>query len=235
MSQNKTIVPGVDYNNYDAGDADSIYGSLYSRTGEDSQRTFVPGVNKQPLPISTKGSVISNVPQTVSPHPKVRQIVLQERVVVGVLFSISRGLLGEIFPLYLGKNIIGQSMNCDITLNEKNVSNEHAIIYIRKNGDFYESTIMDLNSTYGTRVNEIDARYDTVPVKEDDILVIGNHYKFIIKFFEVERHGLTEEEDFEDSNSDSVSMSMENAASENVDFYNPTSKEDGDSSRTVIY
>ena len=34
MSQNKTIVPGVDYNNYDTGDADSVYGSLYSRSGD---------------------------------------------------------------------------------------------------------------------------------------------------------------------------------------------------------
>jgi len=233
MSQNKTIVPGVDYNNYDTGDVDSVYGSLYSRSGDDSQRTFVPGVNKQPLPTPTAGSVISNIPQTVSSQISGRQLVLQERVVVGVLFSISRGLLGEIFPLYLGKNIIGQSANCDITLNEKNVSNEHAILHIRKNGNLYESSITDFNSTYGTRVNDVDARYDTVSVKEDDILVIGNHYKFIVKFFEVERYGLTEEEDFEDSNP--VSMSINNTMSADVDFYKPTSKEEGNSSRTVIY
>lgn len=233
MSQNKTIVPGVDYNSYDAGETDSIYGSMYSRSGDDSQRTFVPGVNKQPLPTPTKGSVISGVPQTTSPQIKGRQIVLQERVLVGVLFSISRGLLGEIFPLYLGKNIIGQSVNCDITLNEKNVSNEHAILYVRKNGTVYESTITDFNSTYGTRVNEIDARYDSVPVKEDDVIVIGNHYKFIVRFFEVERHGLTEEEDFEDS--DSVSGGLENAVSADAGFYKPTNREDGESSRTVIY
>ena len=235
MSQNKTIVPGVDYNNYDTGDADSVYGSLYSRSGDDSQRTYVPGVNKQPSPTPTKGSVISSIPQTASPQINGRQLVLQERVVVGVLFSISRGLLGEIFPLYLGKNIIGQSVNCDITLNEKNVSNEHAILHIRKNGNLYESSITDFNSTYGTRVNDIDARYDTVPVKENDILVIGNHYKFIVKFFEVERYGLTEEEDFEDSCSNPVSLSMDNTVSADVNFYKPTSKEDGDSSRTVIY
>lgn len=233
MSQNKTIVPGVNYNNYDTGDADSVYGSLYSRSEDDNQRTFVPGVNKQPLPTPAKGSVISNIPQIASPQINGRKIVFQERVVVGVLFSISRDLLGEIFPLYLGKNIIGQSVNCDIILNENNVSNEHAILHIKKNGNNYESSITDYNSTYGTRVNEIDARYDTVPVKENDILVIGNHYKFIVKLFEVERYGLTEEEDFEDSNSNSISQGLEDAA--NVDFYKPSSKENGDSSRTVIY
>ncbi len=234
MSQDKTVVPGVDYSNYETGDADSPYGSLYSRSVDDGQRTFVPGVNKQPMPNLTNGAVVSNNSQLKNPQVNTRKILLQERVVVGVLFSISRGLLGEIYPLYLGKNIIGRSENCDIMLNEKNVSNEHAILYVKKNRSDYEATITDLNSTYGTQVNEVDARYDMVHIKEDDVIIIGNHYKLIVKLFEVERLGLTEEEDFEDFTSFANPSDMENTVSADTDFYKPTSKED-DSSRTVIY
>jgi len=234
MSQNKTIVPGVDYNSYDEANADSLYGSMYSRSADDDKRTFVPGVGSHPSmpPVGVLGHQIQTVP--VSREGETRQIKLQERVVVGVLFSVSRGLLGEIFPLYLGRNIIGQTPNSDITLCERTVSPAHAILHTKKSEHGCEAEITDFNSVFGTRVNDEDARYDTLPVKENDVITIGAHYKFVVKFFDVEQCGMGEEPDFEDV-ADNIHANTQNASDVSNDFYRPSAKENEDSSRTVIY
>ena len=134
MSQNKTIVPGVDYDNLGSTELDdSLYGSLYSRSEASDNRTYIPDVSKP------SGGLGQEVKPLLEPSwgqgEGTRQVSLQNRVVVGVLFSISHGLLGEIFPLYLGRNVIGQTANCDICLKEMTVSSEHAILYIRKEGN----------------------------------------------------------------------------------------------------
>ncbi len=234
MSQNKTIVPGVDYDNHNDSQDDLVYGGLYSRSGDDSQRTYVPGMRQQPSSVLPNNSVVSNSPISQNQRENNRQIVMQERVVVGVLFSISRGLLGELFPVYLGKNIIGRTPICDIPLKEKTVSPEHAILHTRKTESGLEASITDFNSTFGTQINEIDARYETIPVKENDIITIGSHYQFVIKFFEIEKCGLAENLDFEEPSSDNSIGDYNNVISADVDFYRPT-REEEDSSRTVIY
>ena len=132
MSQNKTIVPGVDYDNHNDSQDDLVYGGLYSRSGDDSQRTYVPGMRQQPSSVLPNNSVVSNSPILHNQRENNRQIVMQERVVVGVLFSISRGLLGELFPVYLGKNIIGLTPKCDISLKEKVYSKMKNIFHLIK-------------------------------------------------------------------------------------------------------
>ena len=234
MSQNKTIVPGVDYDNHNDSQDNLAYGDLYSRSSDDSQRTYVPGVRQQPSSVLPNNSVVCNSPILHDQRKNNRQIVMQERVIVGVLFSISRGLLGELFPIYLGKNLIGQTPICDIPLKEKTVSPEHAILHTRKTETGLEAIITDFNSTYGTQVNEIDARYETIPVKDNDIITIGSHYQFVIKFFDMEKCGLAENLDFEEPSSDNSIGDYNHVTSADVDFYRPT-REEKDSSRTVIY
>lgn len=239
MSQNKTIVPGVDYENLGNTELDdSLYGSLYSRSEASDNRTYIPDVSK---PLDGLGQKV--MPQrgsSLGQAEENRQVSLQNRVVVGVLFSISRGLLGEIFPLYLGRNVIGQTANCDICLREKSVSSEHAILYIRKEGNPAQlnMTITDYNSTYGTTVNEMDARYETLPINENDVLTIGKHYQFLVKVFDVENARLTEDMGFEEltDNSMGTGYPYEEATNQNVsnDFYTPTQNKDN-SSRTVLY
>lgn len=239
MSQNKTIVPGVDYDNLGNTELDdSLYGNLYSRSESSDNRTYIPDVSKP-----SEGLGQGVIPQREQPFGQAegsRQVSLQNRVVVGVLFSISRGLLGEIFPLYLGRNVIGQTANCDICLKEKSVSSEHAILYIRKEGNPTQlnMTITDYNSTYGTTVNEMDARYETLPVNENDVLTIGKHYQFLVKVFDVEKARLAEDMGFEEliDNSMGTGYPYEEVPSQNVsnDFYTPTQNKDN-SSRTVLY
>lgn len=237
MSQNKTIVPGVDFEKLSRdGVADSFYESLYSRTSANDNHTFIGGGELIGQKVDTHPSSSILPKQTIS--EKCRTLIIKERVIVGILFSISKGLLGEILPIYLGKNIVGKKKNCDIVLSEATVSDEHAIIHTRKIENGIETTITDFNSMYGTLVNEADARYDTLPVHENDIITIGQHYRFIIKLFETEKNNLYEDAEFEDLSVDQPSAGIEMSSSSNdnseIDFYTPSSK-NNDSSRTVIY
>lgn len=240
MSQNKTIVPGMDFMGNNGG-ADDFYASLYNRTGSDQGRTSVPDIAKPSTPMPLVSQPVPDVSATSTPiatqalRSSKRQVVFQERVVVGVLFSVSRGLLGELFPVYLGKNIIGQDPDCDIILSERNVSAHHAILFVRDGEDGCDATITDFNSTYGTRVNDEDARYDTVNVHDDDILTVGNHYQLVVKFFNAFRRGLTEDADFEDPESFSDIPGVIGGGMTPVDdFYRPSNREDDSSTRTVI-
>ena len=237
MSQNKTIVPGVDYDNVNTNIDESFYAGLYSKSDAvGSQKTYIPGMGEEPIVSS-----VQNNSQSKDLHGnngiigETRMISLQNRVVVGVLFSVSKGLLGEIFPLYLGRNLIGKSNNCDVCLHENTVSSEHAILYIRKNNggtvSHYDITLTDYNSQYGSTVNDEDGRYETLSVKENDILTIGRHYKFIIKIFDVDENVFREDEEFEDSN-ESGGIQLGQGVIDN-DFYAPSNNQ-GNSTKTVI-
>lgn len=237
MSQNKTIVPGVDFDNVNTDIDESFYAGLYSRSSaENSKETFIPGMGKQSASPSVRNNSQASVQQRSNGIvEESRTISLQNRVVVGVLFSVSKGLLGEIFPLYLGRNLIGKSSNCDVCLYENTVSSEHAILYIRKiSGNpvsNYDITLTDYNSLYGSTVNQEDGRYETLPVKENDIITIGRHYKFLVKIFNVDESSFTEDEEFEDSKLFG-GMQIGQGVIEN-DFYAPSSNE-GNSTKTVI-
>lgn len=243
MSQNKTIVPGVDYDNLGKNDNyNEAFNDLYCRSESDDNHTYIPGMApRQSQPEMSSGAVgAMAVPAGVqSENGYSRHVSLQNRVVVGVLFSISHGLLGEMFPLYLGRNLVGYTENCDVRLLENTVSSEHALIYIRKDDSTsgYNITITDYNSTYGTLVNNLDGRYETLQVKENDVITIGKHYNLLVKMFDTDKAGLQEVAEFD-------AMASEQPAADspvyesNVsnDFYTPSAKnDDPSSSRTVIY
>lgn len=163
-----------------------------------------------------------------------RSIQLQERVIVGCLFSISRGLLGEIFPIYLGRNMVGSSPDCDICLKENTVSNDHAVFFVRC--DDYPGqcslSLTDYGSIHGTLVNHNDCRYETLPVKDGDVLSFGRHYKLVVKLFDVLRCGLGEDSAFEDYAS-GTAVPPPVPPSQHADFYAP-SGQIGNDNRTVI-
>lgn len=239
MSQNKTIVPDFNYDSLGNSDPTS-FNEMYSPSGNNSAdegHTFVPGnslADQQPT-----GNVPGNDYSSGSMQRDNRAVELQNRVVVGVLFSNSKGPFGEIFPVYLGRNIIGTTENCDICLREATVSSEHAILYVRNNGQgTFDITITDYNSDYGTAVNNSDARYDTLPVSENDVISIGEHYKLLLKIFNAEAAQIAEDPAFSSLDQQSApsgpAAQPENRPMDNPsDFYSPTAG--SDSSRTVIY
>lgn len=159
-----------------------------------------PGVSGDSLSVAPGGAVSAGTGvMSVMPAADGRTVAMQERVVAGVLFSISNGILGEIFPVYLGRNLIGTGSDCDIRLNEATVSAEHAVLFAR--GDNYPDevpmTLTDYGSMYGTSVNDNDCRYESLMLRDGDVLSVGRHYKLLLKTFDVGRAGLSEDPEFE--------------------------------------
>lgn len=227
MSQQKTIVPDVDYDALPTGD---WYGDMYTRTN--SGKTIPPA-----HPYDQRTPVTSGAKMPMQqPASGQRVLVMQERVLVGVLYSMSRGIIGEIFPLYLGRNIIGMSEKCDVRLQEATVSPEHAILHVKKHetdgGAHYEATVTDFNSMYGTAVNGVDGRYDSLDVNDGDVMLVGAHYKFLVRFFDKMNATMEEDADFTDSVPQAAIIPTEDSGSS---FYTPTQPKGQDSSRTVIY
>lgn len=235
MSQNKTVVPESEYDLHHTTYSDMGPNSdFYRPSGASVNSTVIAGTDISAAPPAQ--SVTSESTPAVgmtSDEARSRCINVQERVIIGCLFSISRGLLGEIFPIYLGRNMIGSSSTCDITLKEGSVSDEHAVLYVRC--DDYPGnctlSITDYGSYYGTSVNQKDCRYETLTVMDGDQLTIGRHYRLIVNLFEAAKHGLYEDCDFEDS--DSSANDISSGSHQAQSFYSPSRLKENDS-RTVI-
>lgn len=234
MSQNKTVIPESEYDIHKPNYSDmSSVSEFYRPTGSTVKSTVISGMDSEtvPPPVPSSGKQNSDV---ILNDSHARRIPLQERVIIGVLFSISKGLLGEIFPIYLGRNMIGASADCDICLKERTVSSEHAILFARSDG--YPGgcvlSLTDYGSTHGTMVNQTDGRYDTLTVNDGDVLTIGKHYRLSIKLFNVAASGLFEDDEFESMDSSQASASTYNQSISN--FYSPSQNRANDDNRTVI-
>ena len=67
--------------------------------------------------------------------------------VVGFLYSISRQGIGEYWTLHLGKNTIGRSDKCDVSLKERTVSELHAALNIKQMKSDRKSTRLHSSHT----------------------------------------------------------------------------------------
>ena len=113
---------------------------------------------------------------------------LQNRPLIGVLYSISAGIEGELFPVYVGRNTIGSDLSCDICLRETSVSAQHGILLARKQtnvqGDEYINVILsDTNSSYGTCVNGERLNFEKVTCTDGDVISIGQNYVLVLSLF----------------------------------------------------
>ena len=126
MSSNKTIIPGMEE-------------AYTERTSNiDSSKKMQDG--------------------TCIPHPFGTQspsVATNQKPIVGFLYSISKSMAGEFWPLHIGSNTIGRSANCDVSLGEATVSEEHAVLVVRqmKNPEKVIAWINDSGSTCGTMIN----------------------------------------------------------------------------------
>lgn len=161
-----------------------INSSFYQRSGrvKDINRTHVPDLYRQ-CAEELRAEEQKNTPQSS------RTCILQSRPIVGVLFSISAGSDGELFPIYIGRNLIGRDEDCDVCLREGTVSTSHATLLARRqfdeNGEeVIKIAISDSNSSCGTRVNGEDVDYEKVFCKNGDIITIGENYHLLLTLFE---------------------------------------------------
>lgn len=97
------------------------------------------------------------------------------RKLVGWLVTYSLDPMGADFKLYEGRNIIGRSMDCNITVNDNMISSEHAVILFRSG----KYSITDKQSSHGTFVNDVDIDLDPYYLNDGDTIKIG---KTVFKF-----------------------------------------------------
>ena len=189
MSQNKTVVPGMEASgSYGRGESSD----LYSRGGNGkaaAKGTVVPGMDNANSATGTSQSTTQNTS---------RSTLQSGKPVAGFLYSISRQGIGEYWPLYLGQNTIGSSPNCDICLREGTVSREHGVLVVRKmkNPEKTIASISDARSTNGTMVNGESLGFSAVECFNGDIITIGENYELVLLLVDVKSLGLKVSEGF---------------------------------------
>ncbi|MBQ9465487.1 MAG: FHA domain-containing protein [Muribaculaceae bacterium] len=172
MSQNKTRVPGVDGNDYDAPytqsdeEARPNQSSPYAR--QSVHGTVFPGM---------EAAMPSNVDASRQPQPS-------GKPVVGFLYSVSSGR-PEYWPIHIGVNIIGsEEGGCDVVLDEQTVSAHHAELTVRRyDGEEVQpmqAWISDSRSTNGTVVNGRGLMRNEVDLQSGDIIRFGINYEMVI-------------------------------------------------------
>lgn len=216
MSQNKTVVPGMEQDN--SGREHRNYAhqgggpqSFYSRN-ENGRRpargTVVPGMT------DGQAGGQSGRGQECEPS-RPRQTSYVGKPVLGFLYSVSRIGAGEYWPLYMGANTVGKNPNCDITLPEATVSDKHATITVRKAKGMVSANIKDDTSTIGTKVNGEDIGFDSLQIQNSDIVTFGENYQCVIILVDAEKLGLSVSKSFipvdtEDEDSDDYNDPMDN-------------------------
>lgn len=195
MSQNKTIIQGQyapqrDGAGQTAQSADPL-DSIYKPTGSQPdamptmQHTVVTGMyeeNAKPEPQKEDETQSDSQPSSAANPTKIENCtVWQQRPIVGILFTVSKQANGEVYPIYLGRNIVGNAENCDIRLREATISAQHAVIVVRRvktaSGERQVASVTDYGSANGTFINGEDIDYDTHVLENHDVLGFGIAYR----------------------------------------------------------
>lgn len=164
-------------------------GGLYGRSENNAniKRTYIQGMKPRNQ---------ENQPDKIGkPDTRAVRFELQERPIAGILYSVSRDSLGEIYPVYVGRNTIGCEAECDIYLTEQTVSPNHAVLLVRMlpNSDGSRTmniSLTDYDSDFGTAVNGMKLGYDREPLSGNEIIQIGNSYQFLFVPLDASRYGL---------------------------------------------
>lgn len=190
----KTIIPGSAPSAAQSDNGQK--GSFYNRSAAstDRSRTYIPDVYKR---AAREGATQDATEDKGKP---VKSLKMQDRTIIGALFSVSRFTSGEIFPLYIGRNTIGTDTACDVCLSEQSVSPHHAVMVARAIEEKGEGQpqgkhnikvfITDYDSANGTTVGDVRLEYDKVELHDHDIIRVGKVYQFLLCLFEGEDFGL---------------------------------------------
>lgn len=170
MSSSKTIIPGME--------------DAYTE-----QQNF----DKQHAKVQD-GTCIPNPFGTIPTNPGMSN----QKPIVGFLYSISKSAYGEFWPLRIGSNSIGRSADCDVSLDEATVSEQHAVLVVRqmKNPEKIIASICDARSTCGTMINGESLGFDQRECLNGDIITIGEHYDLYFILIDAKQIGLNVCRDF---------------------------------------
>lgn len=170
---------------------EDIYTSLYRR--QETGASAPPRTVLCAMDSDLAATIVDDSNLSGATTNGVGRAAANERRMVGVLYSVSRMIKGEIFPVYEGMNNIGSGSNNEIILSEATVSNVHAslsAVYTDFPDEKYEIYIRDNESDNGTYVSEREVLYGEHEVGENDVIRIGDHYQLILKLFEPEKNRL---------------------------------------------
>ncbi len=190
MSNNKTIIPGI-------------------QSQASSQQTFgqpsfpPPGQTLSPLPGQ------ETVVPGISPSINGANVPAKGQL-FGFLFSVSKTMAGEYWPIMLGANTIGRGANNTINLGEMTISETHASIHVISRFNKLIAYIKDDASKTGTLLNGELLRGEA-DLKTGDIITIGEQYELYVVLINAVELGLSVKPDFK-----SVSPTIQNSG-----FFDP--------------
>lgn len=186
MSQNRTVFPGLGQENDDLSMRYQQINDNYARPSGKVKGggTVYPGMENYANPQAQEHS------NRQAPNSK---------PVVGFLYSISKTIAGEFWPVHVGQNVIGSDPSNDIVLREATVSNKHAILHINKmkKPEKVEATISDCQSTNGTMLNGESVSVARPPeCVNGDVITIGENYELVFILIDIKTFGLSKAENF---------------------------------------
>lgn len=191
MSQKKTIAPGMSGFPYDDSDNSNDFYSRNVGNGPMNGRkaTYFSGMG-QSSDYQSRSQARPSA--SASPRPK------NEKPIVGFFYSISRTLAGEFWPLHIGQNTIGSSVDCDIVLSEATVSQEHAVLVVRKmkSPEKVIASLTDARSTNGTIRNGQSLGFTAEECFNGDIITFGDNYTCLLVLIDAAAVGLSHSDAF---------------------------------------
>jgi len=113
-------------------------------------------------------------------QPDVRRVraseVQEEKTlpIAGWLLVLNGKHKGEDFRLREGKNTVGSAPDCDVVLTDGHISTKHAHITVKRASDTGGAySLIDLDSTNGTFLNDNQERVSKSDVIDNDVIVFG--------------------------------------------------------------
>lgn len=172
---------------------------------QDMSEAYAPSAESMKRGGHTVISGVDSIKRNVADEQGLRAVresivKLQSRPLFGILYSVSCDAFGEIYPLYVGRNIIGSVPEADVYLAEESVEHSHAIILIRnfrdEDGTMTTTSIVDNDTWSGTRLNGSELGCEKAYLRNGDRICVGNCYEFIFIALDPENMKISLREDF---------------------------------------
>jgi len=194
MSQNKTVIQGLEPMDAPTQQNAGAGNNPYARGGVSPYQTNVPRGTQVPEYMQSPRPELQDLKQ---PTPGGRAFT-SGKPIVGFLYSISRTAVGEYWPLHVGPNTIGQNPSSDIVLPEGTVSQDHAVLVVRRlrSPEKVIASINDARSTNGTMLNGVSLGFQAEECKNGDIITIGDNYTLLLILIDSAAIGLSVAENF---------------------------------------
>lgn len=168
--KNKTVIPGIQGQSVNQNVPSSFPKTQSFQSAGSFQPTLIPGVN------TNRGEAgLSQL--------------------AGFLYSASKTLAGEFWPIYLGSNTIGRASNNNIVLQEATVSDYHAEIHVISRANKIIVYVKDDQSKTGTLLNGELLR-NNADLKTGDVITVGEHYELYVVIINPSELGLKVNEAF---------------------------------------